>query len=113
MDNQKEKQILKLIVTRRDRYSAGILLVKFNKIFFETCLPKTVTGLGPTFESRYKIINKKTPHKGESFVCEPSGFRVEHLFESILKTYTRLQELGFTYYNGKIVVIDVEEVKND
>jgi len=37
---------------------------------------------------------------------------VEHLLESILKTYTRLQELGFTYYNGKIGVIDVEELKN-
>ena len=47
------------------------------------------------------------------YFCEPSGFRVEHLLESILKTYERLKELGFTYYNGKIVVIDVEEVKHD
>jgi hypothetical protein len=44
---------------------------------------------------------------------EPTVPQVEHLFESILKTYTRLQELGFTYYNGKIVVIDTKEVEND
>jgi hypothetical protein len=41
---------------------------------------------------------------------EPSGFRVEHLLESILKTHERLKDLGSTYYNGKIVVIDLEEV---
>jgi len=44
---------------------------------------------------------------------EPSGFRVEHLLESILRTYERLKELGFTYYNGKIVVIDTEEVSHE
>jgi len=38
---------------------------------------------------------------------------VEHLLESIFKTYERLKELGFTYYNGKIVVIDVEEVAHE
>ena len=36
--------------------------------------------------------------------------QVEHLLWSILKTYERLISLGFTYYNGKIVVIDVGEV---
>jgi hypothetical protein len=39
--------------------------------------------------------------------------QVEHLLESILKTYERLKELGFTYCNGKIVVIDTEEVNNE
>jgi hypothetical protein len=42
-------------------------------------------------------------------ICEPSDLRVEHLLESILKTYERLKELGFTYHNGKIDVIDIEE----
>jgi len=38
---------------------------------------------------------------------------VELLLQSIIKTYSRLRELGFTYYNGKIVVIDTEEVENE
>jgi hypothetical protein len=49
----------------------------------------------------------------KNLICEPSGFRVEHLLESILKTYERLKELGFTYYNGKIVVIDTEEASHE
>jgi hypothetical protein len=38
---------------------------------------------------------------------------VEHLLASVIKTYYKLQELGFTYHNGKIVVIDTEEGEND
>jgi len=39
---------------------------------------------------------------------------VEHLFSSIFKTYEKLKELGFTYYNKKISVIEVgDEVEND
>jgi hypothetical protein len=34
----------------------------------------------------------------------------EPLLESIFKTYARLLELGFTYRNGQVVVIDTEEV---
>jgi len=34
---------------------------------------------------------------------------VEHLFDSILQTYNKLKELGFTYYRGKVTVIDMEE----
>jgi hypothetical protein len=46
----------------------------------------------------------------KDLICEPTVPQVEHLLESILKSYERLKELGFTYYNGKIVVIDTEEV---
>jgi hypothetical protein len=41
-------------------------------------------------------------------LCEPSDPPLEHLLESILKTYERLKELGFTYYEGKIVVIETD-----
>ncbi|MPN50468.1 hypothetical protein SDC9_198095 [bioreactor metagenome] len=46
-------------------------------------------------------------------VCDLTVPQVEHLLESILKTYERLKELGFTYYNGKIVVTDTEEVSHE
>jgi hypothetical protein len=36
--------------------------------------------------------------------------QLEPLLECIFKTYLRLQELGFTYRNGQVVVIDTEEV---
>jgi len=39
---------------------------------------------------------------------------VEHLFSSIFNTYEKLKELGFTYYNGKVSVIEVDnEEEND
>ena len=43
---------------------------------------------------------------------EPTVPILEHLFESLIRTSDRLQELGFTYYNGKIVVIEEEEEKH-
>ena len=35
--------------------------------------------------------------------------QVEHLFDSILQTYSKLKGLGFTYYQGKVTVIDMED----
>jgi len=34
---------------------------------------------------------------------------MEHLFASLIQTYEKLKELGFTYYDGKVSVIDIEE----
>ncbi len=35
------------------------------------------------------------------------------LFDSLISTYEKLKELGFTYYNGKVMVIEAdEEVKS-
>ena len=34
---------------------------------------------------------------------------VEPLFQSLIRLYERLKALGFTSYNGKIVIIDIEE----
>ena len=45
-------------------------------------------------------------------LCEPTVPQVEHLLASIIKTYYKLQELGFTYHNGKITVVEVEEAEN-
>lgn len=41
--------------------------------------------------------------------CEPPGPQVEHLFASLIKTYEKLKELGFTYFDGKVTIIDNEE----
>lgn len=48
----------------------------------------------------------------EVSICEPSVPYFEHLYTSLIQTYERLKELGFTYYNGKVVVIDTEEEEN-
>ncbi len=37
---------------------------------------------------------------------EPSGSQVEPLFGSLIRTYDKLIQLGFTYYNGKVAVIE-------
>jgi hypothetical protein len=33
----------------------------------------------------------------------------QELFDSLIKTYEKLKELGFTYYNGKVSVIESKE----
>lgn len=44
-------------------------------------------------------------------MCEPTVPQVEPIIDSILKTYYRLQELGFTELDGKVVFVDDEEIK--
>ena len=39
---------------------------------------------------------------------EPRGPNLEHLIDSIIQLYCRLKDLGFTYYNGVVTVIDTE-----
>jgi len=49
------------------------------------------------------------------FFGEPPVPQVEPqiLFDSLISTFEKLKELGFTYYNGKVVVIeDIEEDKH-
>ena len=45
---------------------------------------------------------------------EPSGQILEHpFFENLLQVFEKLTtELGFTYYNGKVAIIEVEENSN-
>ena len=43
---------------------------------------------------------------------EPTGPWVEHLFDFLIQTYEKLKELGFTYYNGEVSVIDTQEGEN-
>jgi hypothetical protein len=43
---------------------------------------------------------------------EPTVPQLEHLFNSLLVLYQKLQELGFAYYNGKVSIIDEKEAKN-
>ena len=45
-------------------------------------------------------------------VGDPTEQWVEHLFDCLVRTYEKLKELGFTYYQGKVSVIDVEEDSN-
>lgn len=44
---------------------------------------------------------------------EPTVPQVELIFDSVIKTYYKLQELGIQEVNGKIVFIDNMEVKNE
>jgi len=35
-------------------------------------------------------------------------------FESLIRVYTKLKDLGFTYYNGKVAIISSgEEISNE
>jgi hypothetical protein len=54
---------------------------------------------------------KKGWVKPAFFKSEPCVPQVEpqELFESLIKTYEKLKELGFTYYNGKVSVIESKE----
>jgi hypothetical protein len=61
-------------------------------------------------KSNFLAIDVKYTQKKLEENGEPSGLKVEHLLASIIKTYYKLQELGFTYYKGKIVVIETVEV---
>ena len=42
---------------------------------------------------------------------EPTVPQVEHLFKNIFEVYEKLKALGFTYYNGKVTIIDTIEEK--
>ena len=46
-------------------------------------------------------------------MCEPTVPQVEPIFDSVIKTYYKLQELGIQEVNGKIVFIDNMEVDNE
>jgi hypothetical protein len=44
---------------------------------------------------------------------EPTVPQVEPIFDSVIKTYYKLQELGIQEVNGKIVFIDTMEVSHE
>lgn len=44
---------------------------------------------------------------------EPIVPQLEHLFKSILHTYSRLKELGFTYFDGTVSIIETEGDSHD
>ena len=60
-----------------------------------------------------EVTNTKRPPRGGFIICEPTVPQVEPIFDSVIKTYYKLQELGFTEVNGKIVFIDNMEVNNE
>ena len=62
--------------------------------------------LASEFGIMIKIIFFKTFLASKN-LCEPFVPWVEHLFQNLFKLSKQLQELGFTYYNGKVLVIDV------
>lgn len=47
-----------------------------------------------------------------SYVSHMSGIW-NPLFESLIRIYTKLKALGFTYYNGKVEIIKPEEEESD
>ncbi len=40
---------------------------------------------------------------------EPTVPILEHLLYSLIRIDARLQELGYTYYNGKVIVTEADE----
>lgn len=59
------------------------------------------------------IVWKIDGFSGVTTNGEPTVPQVEPIFDSVIKTYYKLQELGFTEVNGKIVFIDNMEVNNE
>ncbi len=61
-------------------------------------------------ESKSLALYKNLINDSENYpiICEPSGPSSE-LFDSLIHAYKKLIELGFTYYNGKVSSIDIEE----
>lgn len=41
--------------------------------------------------------------------CEPTVPILEHLFDNVISISQKLDELGFTYYNGKVAVLEENE----
>lgn len=42
-------------------------------------------------------------------LSEPTVPILEHLFENVIELSQKLDELGFTYYNGKVAVLEDNE----
>lgn len=61
--------------------------------------------------SVYKNMHSSKTGRGMSGASEPAVPQVEpqELFDSLIRTYEKLKELGFTYYNGKVCVIESGE----
>ena len=55
----------------------------------------------------------KQPCLKAKYICGPSVPILEPLISSILHLYEQLKKLGFTYYKGKIVIIDTREVNHE
>jgi len=47
-------------------------------------------------------------NKLHDLICAPTVSQLEHLFKSILYTYSRLKELGFVYSNGIVSIIETQ-----
>ena len=64
-----------------------------------------MTKYTTTFCRRCGLARRSPAPRDEGGLDVP---RVEPLLASILHLYEQLKKLGFTYYQGKIVVIDSE-----
>jgi len=45
----------------------------------------------------------------ENSIVSSSGVRSKQIFDSLIQTYHKLIKLGFTYYNGKVAIIESSE----
>lgn len=60
------------------------------------------------------ILIKKNPHTEDLFLSsELSVSQVEPLFDSVIRTYYKLDELGIKEVDGQIVFIDNMEVSHE
>lgn len=67
-----------------------------------------------TFSLR-KTTRRKWPKRFslENLICELTVSQVEPLFDSVIRTYYKLNELGIKEVDGKIVFIDNMEVSHE
>lgn len=47
------------------------------------------------------------------YIARPEVTRWNTIFDSLIRAYNKLIELGFTYYNGKVAIIEDEEVSGE
>ncbi|MEX0895902.1 MAG: hypothetical protein WDZ94_03100 [Patescibacteria group bacterium] len=52
--------------------------------------------------------HKKTAIYGCFLRCEPIVPQLEPLLDSVFQTYEHLKQLGFTYFDKKVTIIEME-----
>lgn len=66
-------------------------------------------GIGPStisLKGSCSTTELRTQTKTTYYISEPTVPILEHLFDNVISISQKLDELGFTYYNGKVAVIE-------
>lgn len=65
------------------------------------------------FSNQLEDVNTKRPPTGGFSICELTVSQVEPLFDSVIRTYYKLDELGIKEVDGQIIFIDNMEVSHE